>query len=244
MECPICRDHFKPDDSNIIVVKHNSDKSVACSKKRGHFFHKDCMIRWGKKICPLDRDTYTRMYHIDYRILDGLDLCDFECYYMLLKDIKISDDVIRNIKHINNQDEKGKTLFYLACQYNNLKLAKKLFRTGSDPLISNNDEFTPLMIAICNGHQDIYQYLFRNKSVRENVGVVDKKGYSAFDYAIRNANIKAVQEFLNWYLVDVNTIDRVLIYCQKRLMTRKNKDGDVILGELNLYCKLLKTNLE
>lgn len=241
MECPICKDHFKPGDTNIIVVKHTTDNTIANSKKRGHFFHRDCMQRWGEKSCPLDRDPFTRMYHIDYRVLDGLNLLDFSCYYVLLKDIKISDDVIKNIRNINSQDESGKTLFYLACQNGNIKLVRKLFRIGANPLIANSDGFTPLMIAICNFHKPIYQYLLRNKAVRGNISVSDNKGRTAFYYAAKNSNISAVKAFLNNYLLTVKEIERFLIYEQQQLMERKDKTGHIIVSELVSYCKLLKT---
>jgi hypothetical protein len=237
MECPICKELFKGEDRNIIVIKHNTDKTVACSKKRGHFFHRDCMIKWDNKTCPLDRDPFTRMYNIDYRVMDGLDLRDFHCYYVLIRDIKISDDVIKSIKNINNQDEKGKTLFYLACQYGNLKLVKKLIKIGADPLISNNDNFTPLMISICNFNKDIFLYLLKNKEIRLSINIVDKKGFSAFDYAARLANISAIREILGYYIIDIKTIQLFLLHNQKHLITKRN--GPLILDELYSYSKLL-----
>ncbi len=235
--CPICSELLKGD---IVVVKHQCDDNLSVSRKKGHYFHRECITKWKHKLCPLDRGPYTRLYNVNYKVLGGKVLDNFSSYYELLNSVKINDDLIKNIRNINCQDTKGRTLFYVLCQRKKIsfKTLKKLLRLGTDPTIGNFDSFTPLMVLISNFQYLETNFLLSLEQIRKSIGCHDSKGKSAFEYACLSGNINAIREILGYYLIKKKEINQILLFNQSRI--KKGRNGMIILEELRSYINLLE----
>lgn len=96
----------------------------------------------------------------------------------------------------NIQNNKGWTPLHFAASIGNIKLLKKILNKKDAPIDKlNKDEDTPLDIAIQNKHKEAEEFLIF-KSSKENLGVKDKSGKSAYDYAVET-NQNDIAELIN-----------------------------------------------
>lgn len=238
--CSICREEFNTKDSDIVIIKHHSDKNLSISRLRGHYFHRSCIYEWrkhsGTKFCPLDRECIRSLYHVPSHLLCGLDLCNYDNFYELYNKIKINNSTLKVINNINKRDFSGRTLIYCACQNNNLQLVKKLVKTGADPSIPNFNGFTPLMISISNNQRPMTQYLLKLKPVLEDLNAIDNKGWTALEYAVSKCRLNAVTLLLNTERIKLSIIRNLISIYSKPL--KKQLFGESIINDLFLYLRL------
>ena len=234
--CSICKEKFSETDSNIIIVKHCNDSSLSESRKRGHYFHRFCIDQWrryGNRVCPLDREQIRSTHHIPGHIVCGLDLNNFDNFYKLTTSLKPSD--LTSIKDINIRDFHGRTLFYCACQVNNMKLVKNLIKYQADPSIPNNRGFTPLMLAVCNNSIELFQYLLRNRKVLSSLKSTNKKGWTALEYAVSRRHLTATNAILDTYQFNNEYIHYLISVYYSKLQNKLF--GKDIINNLFIYLK-------
>ena len=237
--CPICHIDFDRTDI-IVIVKHNDDKVIIHSRKRGHYFHKECIQKWckTKKQCPLDFEPIRSMHVVDYYSIQGLVLWDFDDLYELVDGdgVKLNNQLLMTIKNIDYQDHRGRTLVYCATQRKKITLVKKVIKMGADVNISNSDGFTPLMIATCNNSCDIVHILLKISDITK----MDKKGYTAFEYACVKGLNNMVGEFLATEMIDMQLINYILMVHHDHFKTLLF--GKQIENKLFNYRKLTDLN--
>lgn len=203
--CPICHADLKTDKDTVVIVKHAGDGKLDQSRVRGHYFHMSCLQRWKQLrlkdnldyTCPLDRDNICSVHKIpDYKIM-GLDLNQYDQnYYKMVNRAKLNADVLSTLNDIDETDRFGKTLAYYACMIGNYNLVTRLLRLSASFHIANLDGFTPLMIAICQGHIKIALKLLANKGIQSNIHQSDNKGMCAFYYACKYIRHPVIVDFL------------------------------------------------
>lgn len=243
MECCICSETYASDpDKQIVIVKHSNDRSINESRKRGHYFHRECLVKWKMEqcVCPLDRDPISRTYTVPGYKVVGFELSMYDHdYRRVLTDVKITDDLLDQLGDINEVDCNGRTLAFYACQLGNYTLVCKLLRRGADfNKETGGVGFTPLMAAICYGHQKISLKLLSSKKVVSGIATADKTGTTAFGYACQYVRYSIIKEFI---LRGLTSHHQVLYYLDmyRPLFKRDTLYGDEIIG---LLCHYLKTD--
>ena len=239
--CCICSEHFQQRD-NIVIVKHANDKSLDDSKKRGHYFHKECLDKWKEheSICPLDRDPIARVYNIpDYQVLGlELGLYDYD-YRNVLTDIKVNDNVLDQFTDINEIDKNNKTLAFYACKLGNYSLVNKLLKRDANfNKQCGAHNFTPLMAAICYGHLRLANRLLASKKVTSNLNVYDKTGTTAFGYACKYCWFSIIKTFLNRKLVSKHQV-KYYLHQNRELFNHDQYGKDII----SIMCYYLKSDI-
>lgn len=201
--CSICQEQFGSADTNIVIVKHQSDKSLDQSRTRGHYFHRNCLNTWaeysGKRVCPLDREQVRSVYQVPPYLICGLNLSQHSNFYELYATMNINARVVNSINResTNHRDKAGRTLFYCACQRNDLKLAKALVKLGADCTIANSQGFTPLMVSVSNKQYDLCSWLLRQSAILDTIHAVDHMGLSALEIALLNKHANMVALLLD-----------------------------------------------
>jgi hypothetical protein len=239
--CCICGDDFN-DVMQVVIVKHANDHSLLDSRKRGHYFHKNCLDEWKKQqcTCPLDRDPIARTYTVPgYQIVGfELGLYDYD-YYKVITDLKVTDVLLEQI-NVNDIDKNNRTLAFYACKIGNHALVTRLLKKGANFNQScGNNQFTPLMVAICYNHSCIVSKLLSNKKVTDNINVYDGTGTTAFGYACQYKRCDIISDFLTRKLVPHH---QVLYYLD---MYRTNFNADKLYGTeiISKLCHYLKSDV-
>lgn len=100
---------------------------------------------------------------------------------------------------INDQDDKGRTLYMLAHIDGNRELIKYLEEKGADTKLRDNQNTTLLMHACTNGtNQEFIDFLVR----KENVDAQNTDGATALMYAIDYANFDIARDLIEKYGAD------------------------------------------
>lgn len=221
--CPICREKFKENDI-ILLVKHNEPKNekpekINDARKRKHIFHQSCIKEYidstqTDPICPLDREKIYCLISVRYYEIVALNIINFSHNYYELIDkcqqkgimyVSVIDHINLNYKDIN-----GKTLIYCACQRGDLKLVKQLVKMGSNPTISDDNGFTPLMAAINHNYTKIVGYLLSLPSVVKEINYVDNKGKTAIEYAQEYKRFQCIKKILTIDGLDHRVLQNML----------------------------------
>lgn len=209
--CSICHENFTT-TADIVIIKHANDNSLDVSRKRGHYFHRLCLSQWKDCCymqedkdfcCPLDRDKVFRMYSIPSYEIAGFDLRDYDHDYASVTcKLKITDKFLDQLKHIDEPDKNDRTLTFYACRFGNYGLVLKLIKRKADfNRPCGKAGFTPLMVAVCHNHHRIVAKLLSTKYIRQDIGVYDKYGKTAFSFACENGYSAIISEFLDRKLV-------------------------------------------
>lgn len=243
MECCICSETYASDPSKqIVIVKHADDRTINDSRRRGHYFHKECLTKWKAEqcVCPLDRDPIARTYTVPGYKVVGLELSMYDHdYRRLLTDVKVTDDLLNQISDIDDVDRHGRTLAFYACQYGNYALVCKLLRRGADfNKGTGRTGFTPLMVAVCFGHQKITLKLLSNKKVADGIIVADKSGFTAFGYACQHIRYMIIKEFIVRGLVSHHQVRYYLDLYRPTFKSDKLYGDEIV----DLLCHYLKSD--
>lgn len=248
--CPICTEKFKENDA-ILLVKHcssgNRSEKIGLARKRKHIFHDQCMREYIDSIqdedilCPLDRELIQSLINVRYYEIVALNIINFSHnYYELLdkytKKNITSVSIIDRI-NLNYKDVNGKTLLYCACQRGNLKLVRQLVKIGSNPVIADDNGFTPLMAAVNHNYLKIVKYLLTLPEVIAEINYVDHRGNTAIEYADQCHHLQCLKELVNVSGADHRVLNRILT------KYRFAKDCDPLINEIKdsirKYLKLL-----
>jgi ankyrin repeat protein len=166
-----------------------------------------------------------------------LRLADFDDYADILKDnIKLNDRL--NVYDVNKKDINGKTLLYHLAKDRYLVQFRKLLKLGADQNIGNNDNFTPLMKAICNNSTNIIYLLIRISST--NFNIIDSRGYTCLEYACvhgRNLILNDLLRFSNPSNFKITQILRI-----HKILFKKIMFGKEIERKLFHFMKYRKTD--
>jgi len=96
----------------------------------------------------------------------------------------------------NNQIIAGATALHLACFYGRLAAVKTLLQLGSNIEAQTTvNGWTPLHIAIKQGHPQVIRYLLSHPNGKNNLNIMDKEGRIPVYYANINGNEKILEEF-------------------------------------------------
>ena len=214
LQCSICCDTLK---DPVVLIKHRNDNTLDLARKRGHYFHKDCILLWKDQcdkefLCPLDRDGVGRLQTVPLYSISSLDLALYGYDYAeLIRCARsVNQKLLDKIEHIDEVDRNGRTLAYYACRYGNYALVERLLPRGADFNRGTGDhELTPLMTAVLYGHTELVKRLLRDSRVRAGLGALDRQGRTAFSYACQNCRYGMIREFLHRQCVssaEVNSI--------------------------------------
>ena len=205
--CSICCEKFTEND-NLLLIKHadavGKPEKIADSRHRKHIFHLACMKLYidssGQSdviLCPFDREKIHCLVNVRYSEIVALNIINFsDNYYQLLDKIDINCVSIIDHINLNYKDVNGKTLIYCACQRGNLKLVKQLVKMGGNPLIPDDNGFTPLMATIGHNYLKIVKYLLTLPEIIDGINYVDKTGKTAIEYAQDSGNLCCIKELL------------------------------------------------
>lgn len=116
--------------------------------------------------------------------------------YVALKS-RCATDIIEYLilkgANINDFDENGVSIFDLAITYDYIELVKTIIDSGRDVnKTERKSGFTPLMAAVCYGRKEIVELLLAHGA---NKDTVDGSKLSVFDYA-RKMNKKTILKIL------------------------------------------------
>lgn len=238
--CCICGEIFTV-KCDIVIIKHTNDVSLDASRKRGHYFHRECLSPWRELhgTCPLDRDSISRVYTVPGCHVVGIELEQYgHDYYRLLLDIKVNDRLLDQLE-VDDPDKNNKTLAFHACMIGNYALVNKLISRGADfnrPCGDHN--FTPLMVAVCYNHYTIVAKILssRTKSGR-SINNYDRNGVTAFGYACMYSHSRIIGEFLDRELVSASEVSAKIALYRDRYRADKLY-GEEILTRLHHYVRI------
>jgi len=239
--CCICHEIYT---SPIVIIKHVNDQSLDVSRKRGHYFHKQCMEIWKKNtpeaICPLDRDLVLKMYTVPLYQVTGFNMDEYDNdFLVVIKQIKVTDKVLESLENLESIDKNGRTLAYYACRFGNYSLVCKLLLKDVNFNSSfGHGGFTPLMVAVCYNSYKIIQKLLSCKKVLENINVHDKTGKTAFGYACYYGYSKIISEFLFTKLIEKHEVVHNLELYRNKYIEDALYGKDII-DEMLYYTKII-----
>lgn len=241
-ECCICYQKYESRTDKIVIIKHSNDDTLAISRKRGHYFHHQCITEWRREhgTCPLDRDPIFRLYTVpEYKII-GLELGLYNYDYRdLLHNLKVNDDVLSQLSSIDEVDKNNRTIAFHACKIGNYNLVVKLLKKGSNfNRPCGRDGFTPLMAAICYYHSKITLKLLSNKTVQDGIMAYDTSGNTAFSYACSLNQHKVIDEFLIRKLATIHQTRYQLDSHRSEYYKLGKRGVDII----NKMCQYIKTD--
>lgn len=242
-ECCICYQKFQDSRSDkIVIIKHTNDDTLAISRKRGHYFHNQCIQQWRAQhgTCPLDRNIIAKLYTVpEYRVI-GLELGLYNYdYHSVLRSVKINDDLLDQFTSIDEIDKNNRTLAFYACKLGNYSLVNKLLRRGADfNRPCGRAGFTPLMVAVCHYHSKVVIRLVSNQTVQSGLETIDSGGNTAFSYCCQYRQIELIREFLNRKLVSPHQV-RYQLELYRDSFKEHGKSG---LEIINMMCQYLKTD--
>lgn len=114
----------------------------------------------------------------------------------------------------NNQIIAGATALHLACFYGRLAATKTLLELGSDITSQTSVHgWTPLHIAIRQGHVNIVRFLLSHSKGKQNLEITDKDNRTPSYYANINGNESILEEFFTNKLSLI--LDKVLLSDQE-----------------------------
>lgn len=226
--CPICQDEMT-DRESLVLIKHGNHLGRKEKKnimyKRLHLFHYHCIDHYirneSSKIrnqikCPLDRDSIRELFMVNFYEVVGLNIINFaHDYYQLLNQTEHSHSKIVTVTfvdhvNLNHLDSNHKTLFYCACQRNDLKLMKLLIKNGASPIIPDLNGFTPIMIAISNNQLKIVRFLLSLPEVQLDINHYDVHNKTAIDYAIDFQNVNCLKLLLIVKGLNLNHLQNII----------------------------------
>lgn len=245
--CCICYGEFKDPEHNtdICIIKHESDTSLADSKKRKHYIHRHCSTEWSKmtkgtRYCPLDREKIKSLHMIPAHVFCGLRLESYNDFNALIGKIAFTDSTIKLISNLDAQDSTGKTLLYCACQQNKELLLRKLIKAGASPTIPNKDGFTPFMLAVCKNFENIVRLLIKIPAVLDHINDTDNRGWSAAEHAASNRHVRMVSMLLDTCKISKRIV-HVIIDSHRAHILKDTLYGKEILDKLYAYVKNANT---
>jgi hypothetical protein len=251
--CSICHEPFdgvKP----IVIAKHVSDRNLDESRKRGHYFHRSCLDEWKKHcgrdhniaagfICPMDRDEICQLHTVPNYELVKFDLMYYDSDMLRVLNVcrerfkGFNKHFLQQIKDIDEQDRKGKTLAYYVCFLGDYNIALKLLTAGADfNKHIGSHGFTPLMAAVCQNHSNIVNRLLSSRQVRQGCNTMDNFGMTAFMYACKGCFNRIITDFL---VNEIPTAHQVR-HCLVAFKVEFDADtlyGKEIIHKLNHYLK-------
>jgi len=110
---------------------------------------------------------------------------------------------------INAKDNQGNSALHLAVEYNAIELANVLIRYGAKVSQVNNNNQTPLIVAITSNYQALAQFLVNQRS---QLNIKDNFNKTALDY-VKASNIPLVITATNAPLIepDITKVIEVLV---------------------------------
>jgi hypothetical protein len=240
--CPICYEQFKPADT-IVIIKHQNDGNIEMSRKRGHYFHRNCIETWkreGNEVCPMDRDVIGRLYTIPGYQIIKFDLQDYDNdYNNVLSRYQINSRLLDIIDDINQCDKNGRTLAYYACRFGNYGLVSGLLRRNADfNYPCGYSRFTPLMCAVCYNHFSIVHKLLMTPAVIAGINYQDRSGNTAFQYACRYGHVAIINDFFVLRLTSCEEVKYMYGVMYEKYRTGKILFGDEIIAKMLNYLKI------
>jgi hypothetical protein len=221
--CPICQEFFTH-DSRVVIVKHiesqtHKTEKIEDARRKRHLFHQECIQKYFDSlemdpVCPLDRIEIGCLVRIRYHEVVPINLLQFvHNYYELIdqfaQDHTFSISIIDQ-QNLNCKDNNGKTLIYCTCQRGNLLLLKRLLKLGGNPIIADDNSFTPLMAAVNHGDLKIVRCLLNCASVIDDINHTDKTGRNAIDYAFISHHYECLIELIGVKNVSKSTLEELL----------------------------------
>ena len=209
MICNICFDLLNNEEYSLIIHKNENYKSA---KKRGHYFHNNCLNKLNNYKCPYDRDDiFILKKQKKIKYIDIQEILKYNDYSLL--NLNNSNLLIKkNILdfNINSLDLYGRTLLYYACNTCNYKIVKKLLQLNADITINNYDNFTILMCISSNGNIKILNLLLNHPDIKKIINNIDNQYKKAFEYSIIKKNIK-ISNLIFKALINFNLYNKYYI---------------------------------
>lgn len=237
--CPICHEPFQH-RNKIVIVKHGNDDTLSVSRKRGHYFHQDCIQQWKNhaSFCPMDRDQIQKLYTVPGYQIIGLELGLYNYTYRdLLLSVNINNTLLDQLSNVDEADKDNKTLAFYACKIGNHALVCRLMKHGADfNRPCGRHGFTPLMAAVCHYHSKIVLKLLGSGS--GSGSVYDTTGNTAFSYACQTKQLTIIREFIVKGLVNKHQV----LYCLDLYRKRYAEDGKRGQEIITTMCAYLKTD--
>jgi hypothetical protein len=244
--CCICSETYTDAPTEVIIVKHTNDRNLDDSRKRGHYFHRDCLEKWKQKqyesgmspSCPLDRDPIAKIYTVPGYLVVGFELGLYGYdYQKVITDLKINDLLLDQIA-VNDIDKNHKTLAFYACKIGNYALINRLLKKRADfNQQCGQNKFTPLMVAVCHNHHRIVSKLLSNKKVVDGLTTYDNAGTTAFGYSCQHFHYSIICEFLTRQLVSKHQV-RYYLELYRNKYIHDTLYGDELISKMCHYLKL------
>ena len=128
------------------------------------------------------------------------------------------------------------TALHYASERGDLKMVKVLLNAGAKTDVDRRHRFTPLMLAACEGHQEVVGHLIA-RSARLSVDRTDLDNRTALHYASERGNLEVVKMLLSSG-AKIDKVDNN--YCTPLSLATRNKHVEVI--SYLLYAEM--TNLK
>lgn len=207
--CPICQEIINKDDK-ICLIRHYDEKkrieNDVITQKKKHIVHVKCINEYNdyqckmnsEMICPLDRLKLHSIIYINFGDIFPINLIHYsDNYYKLLDHIDNQYVSFTDDTNLNYRDDKGRTLFYCACQRGYLKIVRQLYKLGANATLTDYNGFSPLMASASNNYLKIVKFLLTINDVVGNINHTDNIGNTAIKYAYDNHYYQIVIELLS-----------------------------------------------
>ena len=125
-------------------------------------------------------------YSLNYNKFEMIDFIYTEFKYDINYICNIINELLKENKiDFKSKDNEGYTILHHVCSKGNLFILKELLNTQQDFNIQDNENKTPLMIAIINKKYDCAKCLFKN-DILLDVNRCDNQGETAMSYLLKN----------------------------------------------------------
>lgn len=193
--------HFNP---NILNHNHESLLSIACKNSDYNM-----VMFLLERYADPNHDFGLSMVYAsgcdDSRILDALvqigDVNSYTikgtplCRATMAGNIQNVNTLLRNDAHVDLIDFSSKTAFYIACEYNQVAIARLLLRKGASPNFKDINGDSPIIISSRKNNVEIIKLLLEHKI---DPNTTDRFGNTALITASEHGCIDAVRILLEY----------------------------------------------
>lgn len=109
------------------------------------------------------------------------------------QEIKIEKKIEKKVSD-NKEIKENRTPLFIAAAFGQIDIVEQLFENKAKLDSKDINDYTPLMIAVKNCHEETVEYLIKQEAINEkgSIDLADREGETSLFYAVRNNDIPMI----------------------------------------------------